>query len=235
MTVEELIYTFSLKADKLDSKSFANLPIAAKIYLLLEGQQSLINKRYGGLNTSYRAAFEEIQKRRDEFQMLIVPDEVLRMTKVDDEIYTADLKATKKPYMFLLRTNFYGNKGQCLDRRMKGVLVQTDDLDLMVDSSFEKSSFEWGEVLFRLAENKIRALTDLSFSLKKARIDYLRYPAKFDIEGYEHFDGTQSTTIQCELPAFMHADIVEEALFVYNSSFNNPELQARLLAMGNKE
>lgn len=235
MTVEELIYTFGLKADKLDSKSFANISIAAKIYLLNEGQQSLINKRYGGLNTTYRAAFEEIQKRRDEFQRLIVPDEVLKMTKVDDEIYTADLLKTKKPYMFLLRTNFYGNKGECLERRLKGILVQTDDLDVIIDSSLEKSSFEWGEVNFRLAEDKIRAITDLTFSLKRARIDYLRYPLNMDILGYEHFDGTASTTVQCELPVFMHGDIVEEALFIYNSSFNNPELQARLLAMGNKE
>lgn len=230
-----MVYTFKLKADKLDSKSFANISIAAIIYLINEGLQSLINKRYGGLNTTYRAAFEEIQKRRDEFQTLIVPDEVLKMTKVNDEVYTADLTKTNKPYMFLLRTNFYGNKRECLNRKLKGILVQTDDLDIMEDSTLEKSSFEWGEVLYRLAENKIRGNTDSTFSLKKASIDYLRYPAKIDMEGYEHFDGTQSTTVQCELPAFAHADIVEEALFVYNSSFNNPELQARLLAMAQKE
>jgi hypothetical protein len=234
MTTEELVYTFKLKGDKLDSKSFANIKLPAIIYLLNEGLQSLINKRYG-LNNNYRASVEEIQKRRDEFSAIIVPDEVLKMTRVDDEIFTADLKKTKKPYMFLLRTNFYGTKGECKERRLKGILAQVDDLDVLTDSSLENSSFEWGEVLFRLAENKIRALTDLTFSLTKTRIDYLRYPEALDMEGYKHFDGTASKTVNPEMPVFMHADIVEEALLIYDGSFTNPELQARLLAMGQKE
>lgn len=234
MTTEDLVYTFKLKGDKLDSKSFANVRLPAIIYLLNEGMQSLINKRYG-LNNNYRSSVEEIQKRRDEFSTLIVPDEVLRMTRVDDEIYTADLKRTKKEYMFLMRTNFFGTKGECKERKMKGILSQVDDLDILTDSSLENSSFEWGEVLYRLAENKIRALTDLTFKLSKVRIDYLRYPEAIDMVGYKRFDGSPSTTVQCEMPKFMHPDIVEEAIFIYNSSFSNPDLQSRLLAMSQKE
>lgn len=234
MTTEELVYLFKLKADKLDSKSFANLKLPAIIYLLNEGMQSIINKRYG-LNNNYRASVEEIQKRRDEFNTLIVPDEILKMVKVDSEIFTADLKKTKKEYMFLMRTNFYGSKGECQERKMKGILAQVDDLDIMTESSLENSSFEWGEVLFRLAENKIRAITDLTFTLSKARIDYLRYPEAIDMAGYKKFNGEASTTVQCEMPKFMHPDIVEEAILVYDSSFTNPDLQARLLAMSQKE
>lgn len=235
MTTQELVYSFKLKADKLDSKSFANIKLAAIIYLLREGEQALINKRYGGLNTNYKAAFEEIQKRRDEFQRILVPDEMLKVTRVDDEVYTADLKECKREYMFLARTNAFANKGECKNRKLKGILVQTDDLDIISDSPLEKSSFEWGEVNFRLAEDKIRFMTDSTFVIKKARIDYLRYPTPIDMKGYTHFDGTPSVNQDCELPRFMHGDIVEEALLIYDSSFNNPELQARLMAMGNKE
>jgi hypothetical protein len=235
MTVAELVYTFKLKADKLDSKSLANIKLAPTIYLLNEGMQALINKRYGGLNTNYQAAFEEIQKRRDEFQILIVPDEYLKVTKVDNEIYTADLGSTKEPYMFLLRTNAYATKKECAERRMKGILVQTDDLDIIVDSPMDSSSFEWGEVVFRLAQNKIRFITDTTFVIKKARIDYLRYPKSINMVGYKQFDGSPSTDQECELPKFMHADIVEEALLIYDSSFNNPDMRARLAALQNKE
>jgi hypothetical protein len=232
-----MVYTFKLKADKLDSKSLANIQIPAIIYLINEGMVTLVKKRYGGLNTNYKAAYDEIQKRKDEFQRLVVPDTFIKMKKFDDETYTADLTelSAAKPYMFLLRTNFLATKDKCTDRKLVGVLTQVDDLDIATNSPLEQSSFEWGEAIFRIAEDKLRVTTDGTFKVTKAKIDYLRYPVRVDMAGYKRFDGTQSSSIQCELPAFVHDDIVEEALFIYNSSFNNPELQARLLAMGNKE
>ncbi len=73
-TVKEMVYNFKLKVDKLDSKAAANIQLPAIIQFLNEGQLSLCKKRYGGLNSNYKAAFEEIQKRIDEFQRLLVPD-----------------------------------------------------------------------------------------------------------------------------------------------------------------
>lgn len=232
-----MVYTFKLKADKLDSKSLANIQIPAIVYLLNEGMLTLVKKRYGGLNTNYRASMEEIQKRKDEFQRLIVPDIILKAKKLDDDTYTSNLEdlPKEKPYMFLLRTNFFATKNKCTDRKLIGVLTQVDDLDIATNSPLEQSSFEWGEAIFRLAENQIRVTTDGTFKVTKARIDYLRYPAKIDMAGYKHFDKTPSADVECELPAFVHDDIVEEALFIYDSSFNNADLRARLLAMGNKE
>jgi len=235
MTTEEKVYLFKLKADKLDSKSFANIKIPVIIYLLNEGMMSLLKKRYTGLNTNSRAAFDETQKRKDEFQRLVVPDEVLKVSKVNDETFIADLNKTKRKYMLLLRCNFLASKENCSNRRIGGSLKQIDDLDLVLNSTMDGPSFEWGETPYILAEDKVRVFTDKSFVINKAVITYLRYPVLMDMEGYRKFDGSYSKNVNCELPEFIHDDIVEEALFIYSESFNNPNMQAKILAMQNKE
>lgn len=235
MTIQDMVYNFKLKADKLDSKGFANLKLPAIIYLLNEGMTSLIKKRYSGANTTLKASFEEIQKRRDEFQRILVPDEIIKAKKVLPETYVVDITQTAKPYMFLARANFYGKKDDCKDRKLRGILAQTDDLDLMEDSPLEGSSFEWGEVLYRMAEDKLRVTTDQTFSITKGRIDYLRYPTKVDMSGYTHFNGSASSDVDCELPEFMHYDIVDEAKLVYDISFATPDAQAILLKLANNE
>jgi hypothetical protein len=230
-----MVYNFQLKADKLDSKNAANLQLPAIIMFLNEGQNSLVLKRYGGRNTTYRAALEANQKRKDEFQRLIVPDEQLGATRITDEIYTADLLKTKEKYLFLLRANFDATKNGCANRKLKGVLTETDDLDLVEGSSLDDSSFEWGECVYRLAQDKIRMRSDGTFKITFAKIDYLRYPKQMDMVGYEHFDTKVSTDIQCELPDFLHYDIVDESLLIYANSFNSADAQAKMLKLAQAE
>lgn len=228
MQVRDLVYNFKLKADKRDSKNAANLKLPAIIFLLNEGMSSLLIKKYSGKNTPLRAAIEEIQKRRDEFQRLIVPNETLIATAGVDNWYLSDLTKTKKPYLFLLRCNMNASKGSCKNRRLKGVIAETDDLDLIEDSTMEDSSFEWGDCRYRLAEDKIQMLSDGTFKINSAKIDYLRYPKPIDVEGYKKADGTLSTDSECELPDFLHYAVIDEALVVYASSFNSADMQAKI-------
>lgn len=233
MTIREMLYNFDLKSDNIDSKNAVNLSLPAKLYLLNEGQLSLVKKRYGGLTTTYKAAFEEIQKRRDEFQKILVTDETLPVTPLADR-YVADLTATKQEYLFLARTNAIGTKGSCPKRRLNGMLTQTDDLDIVLGSPLEKSSFEWGEVVFRISDDKLQFLPD-GFKITSAIIDYLRYPAEMSLSGFTTFTGTASTTQECELPRFMHYDIVDEAILIYSIGVMNPDVQAKLQKMANNE
>jgi hypothetical protein len=230
-----MVYNFQLKADKLDSKNAANLQLPAIIMFLNEGQNSLALKRYGGRNTPYRTALEENQKRKDEFQRLIVPDESLKATRVSDEIYTADLTTTKEKYLFLLRTNVNATKKGCEHRKLKGILTETDDLDLVEGSSLEDSSFEWGDCIYRLAQDKIRMRSDGTFAITFAKIDYLRYPKEMDMAGYTRFDKSPSKDIPCELPDFLHYDVVDEALFVYSDALSGVNPQAKAMKLANAE
>lgn len=232
-----MVYNFQLKGDNVSSKNVTNLPIAAIIYLLNEGQSSLIKKRYGGFNTTSHQSFEEIQKRRDEFQRILITNERVPAIadKTDKEIYVADISngKTSQEYMFLARTNVSGIKGAC-KRRLKGILSQTDDLDITLDSPLESPSFEWGEVPFRMTQDNIQFMTDGTFQIKEAIIDYLRYPKEMSMAGYRKFDNTLSGDQNCEMPRFMHYDIVDEGILVFDLGLTQ-EMQAKLMKMQNNE
>lgn len=215
-SVREMVYNFKLKVDKLDSKGAANIQLPAIIQLLNEGQLSLCKKRYGGLNTNYRAAFEEIQKRIDEFQRLIVPDKALKVKEVDKFIYTASITSEDK-YMFMLRVSAKGSKGSCAERKLRCIREQTDDMDISEFLSYKVPSFEWGQCNYRIVQDAVRFTTDGTFAIKETKINYLRYPRDIDMTGYKHFNGDASTDVESELPYFLYPDIVDEAKFIYTS------------------
>lgn len=235
MTTAEMIYSFKLKNDKLDNPGFRNLKLPQLIYILNEGMLSLIKKRYSGTSTTLRKGMEEIQKRKDEFQKIIVPDEDISCDKFDKNVFGFSFDNLKHEYMILARTQAFGKKDNCKTRALSGILAQSDDLNILSDSAADKSSFEWGECLFRLANNQLRFYAEEGMVIETARVDYVRYPKPLDLEGYVTMKGVPSTTVDCELPRFLHDDIVDEAGFVYASSFSNPDMQAKLAKMMNQE
>lgn len=71
MTVQEMLYDFDLKIDKVASLANPDFNLAEKEWLLNEGQNVLIKQRYS-INNNSRAGFEAIQKRIDDLKNLIV-------------------------------------------------------------------------------------------------------------------------------------------------------------------
>jgi len=198
---------------------------------LNSGMMQLLKRRYGG-NNNYRASLEQIQTRTDEWQKLVIPH--VNLAGKEDKknlCYLFDLLKAKD-YFFLMRTIFLASKGPCSDQRCYiNHLTQTDDLNINLDNPNLSSSFEWREINYRLSTDQIIAYTDssFSFSIDSAIIDYLRYPVPVDIEGYKHFDGTLSADVDCELPRFLHDEVVNEAALLYKASLNHPDLQTTQL------
>lgn len=234
MTAQEMAYQFKLRANRIDSKTAPDLSLPQIVAFLNLGMLQLLKKRYG-LNNSYRETLESIQKRIDEWQLLIVPHELLPLSAEDDGRFAADLTKTEKPYLFLLRASFHGENAQCSKCKFNTQYVQRDDLNVKLDNPNERPNFEWRRVLHSIAQNKLLAYTDNTFTLTRAEVDYLRYPVKIDLEGYEHFDESASTNVDCELPIFLHDDIVDEAVARFKGSLNHPDAQAAVqMAAGNE-
>lgn len=226
MTCQEMVYLFKLQSQRVDTEKAVGLKVAQIIIYLNMGMMQLLKTRYG-LTNAYRASLESIQKRIDEWQRLIVAHESLQMTKVEDGLYYyGDLKSTKKPYLFLLRAGFVGSKGDCAKQKLQSFYSQSDDLEINLDNPDANPNFEWRETLHRLSEDKILAYTDRTFSIDLADIDYLRYPVNIDIAGYIHFDGTASSNVDCELPEFLHSEIVNEAVICFTLGQNQPGVEA---------
>jgi hypothetical protein len=231
------VLQFKRKANKVDSNLAQKVPLPAVIDFINEGTLQLLKRRYGG-NNNYRSTLEEIQKRRDEWQKLIVPGSRLS-GKADKnnllyEFQLMDLQS----YMFLLRSSFMLSKGKCSGKlALITRNAQSDDLNNNLDNPNTSSNFEWREINYRLASDKLLAYTDsaFSFSIDTAILDYLRYPVPVDVEGYRHFDNTLSKDIECELPAFLHPEIVNEALLIFKGSLNHPDLATASLVQSTEE
>jgi len=225
MDIRAMVYQFRLQAQRVDTKSTTGIPLPQIIIYLNDGMMSLLLQRYGP-NNAYRATLESIQKRIDEWQRLVIPHELIHSTADGPEIYRFDLTATAQKYLFLLRCSFLGSNGKCGNQKFISHYSQSDDLDINLDNPNSNPNFEWRETLHRIAQDKIIAYTDGTFSLDKADIDYLRYPKALDIAGYTHFDNTPSVDSDCELPVFLHRDIVTEAVVLFELSFKQPGVES---------
>jgi hypothetical protein len=56
--------------------------------------------------------------------------------------------------------------------------------------------------------------TDGTFNITAVKINYLKLPVQFDLEGYIKFDGSPSQTVNSDLPDFMIEDIITEAVAI---------------------
>jgi hypothetical protein len=62
-----------------------------------------------------------------------------------------------------------------------------------------------------------------SFTITNLFISYLRYPVPMDIAGYTHLDNTASTTVDCELEAYLENELVELAVEEIADATGNQE------------
>lgn len=226
-----MVYQFKLEANRIDSKSSQGLKIPQIISFLNRGMNQLLKTRYGS-NNIYGATLESIQKRIDEWQRLIIPHETVKLSaESGTNRYQASIKDFKEKYLFLLRCSFVASKKDCTDQLVYNTfLTQSDDLNFNLDDPDFVSNFEWREINYRLASDKLIAYSDSTFSIDSADIDYLRYPKLIDLEGYKDFDGNPSSTVECELPDFLHDEIVNEATLLFKLRLGSPDAEGSVAA-----
>jgi hypothetical protein len=233
MTPEEMRYEFDLRADKVSSKNAMNLPLAAKVAYLNRGQVSLILNRYSGRNAS-RTGFEQSQLRTEDLQVLVVPEEELKVRRIQQDLYSSDLTATKQRFLIRLRQFAYGSKDCKKGERITLKSTQIDDLEEALSDSFRKPDFRWREALVVTANNELRIYTD-GFSIDKVIMDYLRYPRNIDIAGYVHFNNTASADVLCELPEYLHDAVVQEAVANLKADLGDPAYQTAVYKLAKTE
>lgn len=225
-----MLYEFELSADKVSSKNAINLPLPAKVAYLNRGQLSFVMSHYDGGKTADRMGFEQTSRRIQDLQRLVIPNKELKAKGITSDLYAASFKELTD-YLFLLRSTIYASKGCCKRERMSSLPVQTGDLTNVLSDGFEKPNFEWREVRHRIVDDTIQVFTDTTFTIDSVVIDYLRYPVKIDVEGYIHFDESESSDVDCELPEYIHGEIIKLAALELDFDLNNPGTQSKLTRM----
>ena len=226
-----MVYQFKLAAEKLDSQRAAVLKLPQIILVLNSAMITLVVQKYGGARTNL--GFETTQKRKRELQKLIEPFGSITAPEKVEKGYCFNMNTLDPKVLYITRVQFRAIKNGCT-AICSGIDNQSDDLNLVTNSSNRESNFEWREIIYRQAKDLMIADVD-DFKVTEALVEYLRYPKPMDIAGYTHFDGSASSNIDCELPEEMRHEIVDYAAYKSDIWRRSPEVQFSASQLGNTE
>lgn len=229
MDVREMQYDIKFKLNKVDSQQNKNLRGPEMDWAINEAHEIFI-KTIAEPRIQNHLGFETSQRTIDDIRTIVVNDEVLIPTKINNEAYKVDLPST---YMFYISANVLMYKEGCGERIARTIVRQHDDR--FEDSPFDKSSFEWKEVNIRFYDGGIKIFTDGSFTIKEVRLNYIRKHAY--IHNAQDFLPTGSYKLpsgkvligsqNSELPEQTHREIVDIAVLLLTSNMELPSYQLK--------
>lgn len=225
--VDSLLYKIDQKLNKLSTNEHQQIPLEDKILALNEAQIKLIKQKVDGQSTVSGLGLDAFKKRYEDLQKLVVNYKdlslVLKNAKLNQ--YAADLSLLTPKYMFYVDSYVIATKGLCVDRQIwiNKDLSKHGDISLLLNNDHYKPSFEYQETFNSLSSNEMSIYTDGTFTPNKLWVSYMRYPVYIDKVGYIRFDGTPSTTVDCELELYLEDEILDLtvqnlAMYIENQS-----------------
>lgn len=97
-------------------------------------------------------------------------------------------------------------RDQC-KRRLSNWKVKPQDVPPLLSDSNNSPSFDFEETPISVAGKKLKVYIN-DFDVKKVYLNYYRFPSEIDLEGYINVDGTESTTINPDLPDISVIEII---------------------------
>lgn len=213
-SIDELIYRFKLKLDKLDTNKKVNIEIPQYILYLNSAQMRVVNRKLDGTNPK-AIGFEQDQKRIQELKPISMPMESISATVVNDNLYTVDLSLLTEKLLRVVRSQSEGHTKECTDKAvLNNVELPSNDMNYILNDSYNKPDFNWREVPVNYKQNSMYIYSDGNIIIDNCNIEYLRYPRTIDKAGYTKFDGSASVDSNCEFDIAMSDEIIDEAVLL---------------------
>ena len=245
MNIQELHYSFNLKADKIDSLNVDSFNDVERDWLINYAIDVFVKQRYGVTNNK-QYGFEAISKRRDDLRSLHQKEFEITPSLLKADLYEAPLNtiinpktaATAKDYWFCTRLRADITKGTCT-KNVEVHETQTDDLNSGLKYNFYKPSFKWGRILATFNDDtfsnanpndilgSVFLHTD-GFTVDKVYIDYVKAPSKVWAGTYTSLDGSLvsgGTPVQCDLPDHTHEELTTLAAYLAQGLISDPNYQ----------
>lgn len=134
---------------------------------------------------------------------LVRTDEIQQLLKTTT--LTSPTKATEY-YDFNLPVDYLHYKRSKSLPCLNNILVKEGDINALLVDKYWKPSFEWGETLCTLVNNKLRVYTD-NFKISEVELVYYRIPVKVNMND-GHTDVNGNTTIDIN-PEFQNSSLIE--------------------------
>lgn len=237
--VKELLYDIDLKLNKIGSNEHQGIELENKIIALRDAEINVVKTKFTE-NNVYKSGLDSFQKRYNDLEILIEKGGFLPF--VDDgsplNSWSADLSLLTPKYMLGVPGSEYilADKADCKNRVLVVNLSKHGDLLRLLNNSNYEPSFEFQEVPGTISNHKYEIYTDGTFTPRKLYLWYVRYPVQVDFEGYIHFDGTPSTTVNSELPYYLKEEITDVAVKALALSTENQNaVQASQLKINTNE
>lgn len=214
ISTERLSYKIDQRLNKLSTLDHQSIPREDKVLALNEAQIKLIKLKVDG-NNIYKLGLDGFKKRYQDLQFLVenAEDHKLSLTLGDKYMnkYISSIGNLTPKFMFYLESYMIANKDECKNRIIycNTDLVKHTDIATLLQNSNYKPSFEYQETLCDISSDELHYYTDGTFTPINIYLSYIRYPKEMDLEGYIHFDGSNSSTVDCELEDYLEDELLD--------------------------
>jgi hypothetical protein len=240
MLIDRMHLEFRIALDKLDSSAYPDILPEQVDYFLNEAQERFVKTRYSG-NNLLQASFEEIQKRTDDLNNIVIT----RFGKLVPLVYepttlSVDLNTlyededcitpTQYKYMIYLMGRCKTGKLGCEYKYRNLRIYNHDKVQIIRKHPFKKPVMSEPIAYF---ENKsLHVVTEGNFNAEVTAITFLRRPVEMQ---YGSVYPTPTTDVSCELAEHTHKEIIQLAVFIALENIESPRQQTTISNIQSQE
>jgi hypothetical protein len=218
MTIDQLILSFKLKLDKIDSQAYPDILEEEIRFWLDEAADRFVKQRYERNNIK-RKGFEESQKRTDDLRVAIRTEDIASVAStIYPDAFEVVLPTTggagSDRYRYLLKVLADVQAPDCNNVVQNNWVApkqtQHDDINILLEDPFNRPGED--KPLFVMEGNNIVFFTDGSFSVPQAKVSYIRLFDKLQPNLPTSATYASGATEYTELAEDTHEEVVDIAV-----------------------
>lgn len=238
MNIQEMHYEFKVRANRLDTQHYQDLP-PYSIDSLLNNAQNYFMEHYAYVSL---LPYEVTQSRIDMLSNLVIgfpEQQPLTPLRVDDNVYEVKFENLTYKYAHLVRAYTNTNCGLVNIK-----VVPMNNLDRLLNDKLQKPSFKWKRLLGTIrkasdnTQSSLYIYSDSNMILDKVYIEYIKQPKKVFFGNYNSIDydlcvanngndcnqfyNTGTSPVDCEISETYHSLIVDIAAREFARYTDNP-------------
>lgn len=194
--------------NKLHSSDYDNLPDWSAVVAINEAQIKFLRRQIIGINAE-GTGDEGSRVRVDDIEFLLNPEPLVIKGRNNSLFFKSD--ELPGDYMYFKYIIPKATKGACRRIPITSSLVEESNVPEYLDDWAYSPSFEWRRTFHTLAGRRVKVYTKQEFSIDEIDLVYYREPRHFDILGYKHEDGRDSSNASLEFKDDVAELIIEEA------------------------
>lgn len=220
MVTADILLKLKQRINKKDTSDYDGIPVYELIEAFNKAQLNVIHRLYQQ-NNPFKSGFEATRKRVDDLKILIPEQPVELSVSLKDGFYITE--SFPDNYFHYISSTSKASTPTCSSKKLRNFQVEESNINTLLDNEAISPSFEWGETLVTLVSNKMKVYINKNepFTINKVYLNYMMKPISIDYVGYQKKDGSDSTTIDSNLPDEIIEMCIDEAARIISGDIQN--------------